>query len=174
MKLYHYDKNGEFTHQSTARPNPREDGFLIPNRATTEPPPKAEKGKVVVWNNGWEQSEDHRGKTVYSVADKTRRPVNKPGPIPEGYTEEAPPSHRHEWDGSAWVLDDDIKAEIEAEETRDALAATDKDMARVAEDIIGLLIDKGVFTAEELPESVREKIQAREALRQAIIQKTDR
>ena len=88
--------------------------------------------------------------------------------IPEGYTEEAPPSHRHEWDGSAWVLSDAAKAEIEAEETRDALAATDAGMARVAEDIIGLLIDKGVFTAEELPESVREKIQAREALRSQI------
>ena len=33
---------------------------------------------------------------------------------------------------------------------------------------IGLLIGKGVFTAEEMPESVREKIQEREALRSQI------
>ena len=169
MKLYHYDKNGLFTHQSTARRNPREEGqFLIPNRTTAEPPPKAEKGKVVVWNNGWEQSEDHRGKRVYNTDDRSPKTINKPGPIPEGYTEEAPPSHRHEWDGSAWVLSDAAKAEIEAEETRDALAATDAGMARVVEDIIGLMIDKGVFTADEMPESVRDKIQEREALRSQI------
>ena len=65
-------------------------------------------------------------------------------------------------------LEDAYPALAEAEAAKNDLAATDADMARVAEDIIGLLIGKGVFTTEEMPESVRDKIQEREALRSQI------
>lgn len=45
------------------------------------------------------------------------------------------------------------------------LAATDKDLARIVEDLIGLLISKGVIAASDLPQSVRDKINNRKELR---------
>lgn len=47
----------------------------------------------------------------------------------------------------------------------DELESTDKDMARVAEDIIDLLIFKGILTKQELPATAREKIEQRKILR---------
>ena len=106
--------------------------------------------------------------------DRGEKPKVRPYSPPDGY-DFRPASGA----GIGWVVDGDTdelvpppippktREEIE-DDIRSALAATDAGMARVAEDIIGLLIGKGVFTAEEMPESVREKIQAREALRSQI------
>lgn len=56
-------------------------------------------------------------------------------------------------------------------QTKDKIAAlaglsgTDKKMARVAEDIIALLIAKGVLEEDDLPQSVRDIIASRKELR---------
>ena len=55
------------------------------------------------------------------------------------------------------------KASIKAE-----LEATDKDMARVAEDVIGMLVAKNLLTADDMPDTVKAKIAARAALREQL------
>lgn len=54
------------------------------------------------------------------------------------------------------------------QEIIDALAETDKQMARVAEDVIGALIAKGLLSFDDLPYSVSQKLSEREALRKAL------
>ncbi len=49
----------------------------------------------------------------------------------------------------------------------DTLAGTDQDFIRVLEDVVDLLIDKGVFLFTELPESAQAKILERQKLRSA-------
>lgn len=46
-----------------------------------------------------------------------------------------------------------------------ALKASDADLARGVEDLVGVLEAKGVIAAEDLPEALRNKIEAREVLR---------
>jgi hypothetical protein len=55
------------------------------------------------------------------------------------------------------------KASIKAE-----LAATDKDMARIAEEVIGMLVTKNLLTVEEMPDAVKAKIAERAALREQL------
>ena len=122
MKIYHYDRNGEFTHASKARPNPKEKGkFLIPNRAVTVEPPKPKNGRAVVWNNGWQQVEDHRGKTVYSATDSKR--IEKLGPLPEGYSTEKPPEPEPE-------PYEPTEHEILLEALREKITPAERDAAR--------------------------------------------
>ena len=68
-----------------------------------------------------------------------------------------------------WVDGDDVTPEktpeIELAEKRAELEASDKDMARVAEDVIGALILKGLLSEDDLPPAVKTKLQHRAALR---------
>ncbi|WP_188149633.1 hypothetical protein [Teredinibacter waterburyi] len=60
----------------------------------------------------------------------------------------------------------------EADSIKKALAASDQDIARVAEDLIQLLIAKKVILFTELPEAVQAKLVSREALRNKLDQDT--
>lgn len=60
------------------------------------------------------------------------------------------------------------KAELERKRLKDELAASDSDMARLGEDLYSALIDAGVLNESAIPESAREKIAARKALREQI------
>ena len=51
------------------------------------------------------------------------------------------------------------------EQAKNELAATDKELARIAEDLIGLLISKGVIAVADLPQPVRDKLDNRNDLR---------
>jgi len=46
-----------------------------------------------------------------------------------------------------------------------ALAASDPELARVTEDLIGVLVKKGVILFTDLPDAVQNKLLDREALR---------
>lgn len=48
------------------------------------------------------------------------------------------------------------------------LAATDKEFVRALEDLIYVLIDKGVIGLSDLPGAVQRKLQAREMLRREL------
>lgn len=48
------------------------------------------------------------------------------------------------------------------------IGATDKDMARVSEDLINILVSKNIITLSELPLTTQEKINKRKALRNKI------
>jgi hypothetical protein len=49
--------------------------------------------------------------------------------------------------------------------SKSALAESDKDIARVTEDLINLLISKNIILFTELPEAVQQKLLGREKLR---------
>ncbi|MGH1487088.1 MAG: hypothetical protein ACRBCI_12815 [Cellvibrionaceae bacterium] len=49
--------------------------------------------------------------------------------------------------------------------SKDALAESDRDIARVTEDLINLLISKNLILFTELPEAVQQKLLGREKLR---------
>lgn len=51
------------------------------------------------------------------------------------------------------------------EQARADLVATDKEMARIAEDLIQTLISKGVIAESDIPESARDKMARRSELR---------
>lgn len=48
------------------------------------------------------------------------------------------------------------------------LSETDKNMARIAEDIIGALVTKGIVKLSDFPESVAEKLTERKKLREKL------
>lgn len=73
---------------------------------------------------------------------------------------------RHE--GGEWRVGHDVAALTEqesADRKRDMLNFTDRDMARIAEDLIDALIAKGVMAADDLAKPARDKLAARKALR---------
>lgn len=52
MKVYNYDKNGEFINESIADESPLEPGvYLVPANSTTEPPPKQKEGSISIFEN---------------------------------------------------------------------------------------------------------------------------
>ena len=53
------------------------------------------------------------------------------------------------------------------------LSATDQDFVRVLEDVVELLIDKGVILFTDLPDSAQEKIMRRQKLRSEMAGKLD-
>ena len=54
MKIYHYNKDGVYIKESSARPDPLEKGkFLIPANATTEKPLACSKSEEVYFTNKW-------------------------------------------------------------------------------------------------------------------------
>ncbi len=59
-------------------------------------------------------------------------------------------------------------AELEAIRAQRELIATDAAMARVIEDLVDVLIAKGVITEADLPDPARQKIDARRQLRQRL------
>ena len=58
--------------------------------------------------------------------------------------------------------------ELERHKKLAALSETDKDMARISEDVIGILITKGLISVSDLPKTVTDKLAEREALRNSL------
>ncbi len=52
-----------------------------------------------------------------------------------------------------------------SDEVRQRLFASDFDMARITEDLVQTLIDKGVFNFTDLPDTAQEKLRQRRVLR---------
>ena len=74
------------------------------------------------------------------------------------------PNHLHKWNGSAWVEDADI---IKKEYKRE-LSSGDIDYIRIIDDVVKLLIDKGLIELKELPPKVQLKYNDRKELRDKI------
>jgi hypothetical protein len=66
------------------------------------------------------------------------------------------------------VREVELSPEQVKEQVKSELAATDKDMARVAEDVIGMLVAKNLLTADDMPDAVKAKIAERAALREQL------
>ncbi len=67
-----------------------------------------------------------------------------------------------------YELIDFLSFNNETELSKHALAESDKDIARVTEDLIHLLISKNIILFTELPPAVQQKILGREKLRSSI------
>ena len=90
MKVYFYDKETkEFTAEAEARKDPRaserlgKDVWLLPANATFDVPPVKESGKAVVFDNGWKQIADNRGKDIIKT-DGVVSVVNYLGDLKDG------------------------------------------------------------------------------------------
>ncbi|TDG15251.1 tryptophan synthase subunit beta like protein [Seongchinamella unica] len=62
---------------------------------------------------------------------------------------------------------------LASQQAANSLDATDQDFVRVLEDVVELLIDKGVILFTELPDSAQEKIMRRQKLRSEMTGKLD-
>lgn len=90
LKIYTYDKNKEFTGESTTMLDPEEtkkqgkDVWLMPPSCTTVKPDTRE-GHAPVWNGGaWEYVEDHRGEKGW--VNRVPVEIKELGPLPDGFT----------------------------------------------------------------------------------------
>jgi hypothetical protein len=106
LKVYNFDAvSGEYTGTT--------DEYLltgvgIPANTCTSVPPSVATGQVVIFRNGsWLTEPDHRGETVYSVADGSEVMVSETGEYPSGTTTLKPSSVFDVWDGKKWVTDTD-------------------------------------------------------------------
>ncbi|MGL4925612.1 MAG: tail fiber assembly protein [Plesiomonas shigelloides] len=81
----------------------------LPAYCTHISPPVAEPGKTVIFNDQrgeWEQVDNHRGQTVYSVITRQPQTVTELGALPADVTLLVPSSDFDCWSGQAWVKDD--------------------------------------------------------------------
>ena len=127
VKIFNYHpKTGEYISEQEARPNPVTAGeYLIPAHATTTAPPESTPGKARVFSGvEWSQADDHRGKTIWKTdRSNESEKISSIGPIPSGWTDQAPPDNESKWDGSAWIPDMDTINARTAEEARQAAKA---------------------------------------------------
>lgn len=65
---------------------------------------------IIRGNNGWEYIADFRGKTCYDKITKAEVTISELGEIPENLTALKPGSELCEWNGSAWVIDQEKQA----------------------------------------------------------------
>ncbi|GAB3280539.1 tryptophan synthase subunit beta like protein [Parahaliea aestuarii] len=71
-------------------------------------------------------------------------------------------------EGYEWIASDDAELRVFIAKSAgmiDHLSASDLDMVRVLEDLVELLVQKGVILFTELPESAQEKVLRRQSLR---------
>lgn len=97
--LYSYDNQGIYQHSFEYL---WIIGTGLASNSTLDKPLNAKQGFVCIWiNDKWEYKENHIGKTIYSIADKTSKVVKDIGEIEEGYTLLAP-SQFDKWIDEAW------------------------------------------------------------------------
>ncbi len=61
------------------------------------------------------------------------------------------------------------EAELEMRQAKERLAVSDLELVRVFEDLIEILIDKGVILITDLPEAAQEKLMERHRLREKLV-----
>lgn len=72
------------------------------------------------------------------------------------------------WDGSDEDIDEIFSAEDAAKQLQEVLVASDLSFVRVLEDLIGVLLDKGVLMLTDLPEAAQQKVLQRKEIRDYI------
>ena len=125
LTIYNFDSlTGEFT-GSTVEFLPQ--GVGLPACTCVVAPPQADARSVAVYRDGvWQTVADHRGKTVYSVADGSAIVISEPGDYQVNTTPLKPATIWDKWDGEKWITDlaaEKAAALREAEEKQAALIA---------------------------------------------------
>nr|WP_314984174.1 tail fiber assembly protein [uncultured Pantoea sp.] len=126
ITVYNFDAlTGEFTCSSNEF---LAQGVGLPANACITAPPVTEAGRVAIYQDGvWTAMADHRGKTVYSVADGSAVLINAPGDYPADTTLIKPATAWDKWDGTKWVKD------AEAEHEAKLIAIEKEKSIRIAE-----------------------------------------
>ena len=82
--------------------------------------------------------------------------------IPQGAIKVSAPNHgKDTWDGTKWIPYEGL----ERDQAREDLAASDKDMARITEELVDLLLVKGLILPHELSDEAMDKLVARKLSR---------
>ena len=103
-------------------------GVGLPANACVTAPPVIEAGQAAVYRDGnWQIVADHRGETVYSVADGSATEIAELGDYPAGTTPLEPATAWDKWDGNKWVTDND------AQRAAAVSQATTEKSARISE-----------------------------------------
>lgn len=109
-------------------------GVGLPDNACITAPPTTEAGRVALYRDGsWLAVADHRGETVYSVADGTAVLIDVPGDYPADTTPLKPATVWDKWDGEKWVTDpaeEKAAAIKKAEERQTALITEANDFTQ--------------------------------------------
>lgn len=85
-------------------------GVGLPAFACADAPPQVNKGEVAIYRNGcWLAVADHRGETVYDIADGSAMVITELGDYPAGMTLLAPVTSYDQWDGAQWVTNEDAQ-----------------------------------------------------------------
>lgn len=108
LTIYNFDSlTGEFIGSADEY---LQQGVGLPACACTAAPPETEAGSVAVYSDGnWQVVADHRGETVYSVADGSAIVISELGDYPADTTPLAPATAWDKWDGEKWVTDADAQ-----------------------------------------------------------------
>lgn len=108
ITIYNYDaKSGEYIN-TTEEYLPQ--GVGVPANATTVVPLVVKANNVAIFREGkWQAIADHRGETVYVIADGAAIEVTEPGDYPTGTTTLKPATDFDKWDGTKWVTDTDAQ-----------------------------------------------------------------
>jgi hypothetical protein len=178
MEFYSYDPiTKEFIGKGAAQEDPLESliqekpVYLLPAHATFIECPPSQKGYAWCFDerkSQWFRYPDFRGKKVYLLSDASEVEIIQLGNIPFQHTDLVPSVPFPKWNGTQWETDQAKKSEYEKEETARELSKTDSGMARAAEDLIAVLVNKGVIGTSDLPTALLSKIEKREGLRQKL------
>ncbi|MGK4477259.1 tail fiber assembly protein [Yersinia enterocolitica] len=128
----------------------------IPGSSTLIAPLPPKDGYAVVFNEDaqqWEYTEDYRGTEAYDTQTGYSHPVITLGPLPEGFTSQAPTSQFDRWDGSQWVKDENAEKKhhlAEAEQKKRALLNDASDKIQILQDGIELGLATETTEAELL------------------------
>jgi len=112
LTIYSFDSiTGEFTGSADEY---LQQGVGLPACACTVAPPQTDAGNVAVYRDGgWQNVADHRGETVYSVADGSAIVISELGDYPADTTPLAPATAWDHWDGEKWVTDEDVQQAVD-------------------------------------------------------------
>lgn len=110
VRVYNYRADtGEFIGES--------DAFIpagtgLPAYSTRLEAPVEKSGYAIIFDGtGWGFVEDYRGKNVYSTLDKSQLTILDLGALPENTTTIEPTGFFDEWDGTAWIKNEQKEIE---------------------------------------------------------------
>lgn len=114
------DKTGQLYYEKNGTKHVVPDAwFTLPDGCTFVAPPEDKTTFVTRWNGTeWVYVKDLRGQVIWSTTTREPLTITDIGPVPDGYTLKMP-GQFDEWDGSAWVKNEEAeRAYITAQSDR--------------------------------------------------------
>lgn len=170
MIVYIYNKDGYFKNEHECQTGIKGE-TLYPAGNYTEKKPQLEIGKIPKFvNDKWENVDDYRGKVIYNKETLQKDVCKTIEKYNDTYTEIAPPDETYSWNADKWEIDPTKVKNKEILETQTELNQNDIPYIRLIEDLIDTLINKGVISILDLPQSAQEKYNEKKALRAKLIE----